>query len=891
MAWLGGVAGNQFQSWFGSKIKEPPPGAEEVFRNHHIRALLRRAVVVSVEKKAVWVREERGNASDLFRDAGEILAARLGELVDEPSGAFAKFQEFEVTAILDNFVANKGKINVLTLDLWSDLVAETPELQSLSEIERADLIGGVHEGFGEALWGLFKHDAATDRQAFAAIELLYLSRILQAVQAIPGSSSLDLSGLVGRIDLLFKEVKQQQVFYFKEILSDLLAVNKTQSVHTELLLKILAAVTAPKAPTFDALHTIPPPPLGFTGREEELENLRQRAGRGGAVITGLKGMGGIGKTALALVLAREWASRFPDAALMLDGKGLAGNAAPSAAKLMEQVILAFHPEAKLPDDPSAIAGIYQSVLHGRKVMILLDNAKDAAQAKPLLPPDGCAVIVTSRSGFAIDGCAPYAVGRMKDGEAEALLRGAYSGLTDEQVNELIRLCAGLPLALKLAASHLALDAADRGGAADVAGYLRKLGGGRLAHLNADAEDAGEVTISETLRLSVEPLLEDEKQAWRRLAIFTSSFCAKAAEVIAGASQEMLDSFLRRSLLEADGADRYRLHDFAADYARAQLSKEQKDYLALAHARHYETVGYEADRLYKEKGLHLEGLALFDRERAQIEAAFAAMEVRQDGAAAGLVIGIANAIVYVGQSLRFHPRQRINWLEAQLRAAGRIGHREAEAYAWGNLGNAHSVLGDVNRAIECYEQLLKIVRELGDRHGEGEALGNLGTAHSALGDDRTAIGYYEQHLAIARESDDRRGEGIALGNLGAAHRNVGSTTMAIGFQKQRLKIAREIGDRRGEGDALGNLGNAHSDLGDTRAAIGYYEQHLEIAREIGDRFGEGGALWNSAEEYYKEGNHAEAIFRAEQALGILTAIENPKAPLVQAYLAEWRGEAG
>ena len=677
------------------------------------------------------------------------------------------------------------------------------------------------------------------------------------------------------------------------------------------------------------LHTLPPPPRGFTGREKELEELRKTTGQAGAVITGLRGMGGIGKTALALVLAHEWAPRFPDAALLLDGKGLAGDAAPSAAKLMEQVILAFHPEAKLPDDFNALSGIYQNVLHGKNALILLDNAKDAQQAKPLLPPDGCALIVTSRAGFTIDGVAPYTVGRMDDAEAEKLLRNAYDKLTADEVKQLLRLCAGLPLALKLAAAHLALDAADHHGTANVARYLQNLGGGRLANLDADAEDAAEITISETLRLSVEPLPEPERHAWEKLAIFTTHFDALAAEEIAGADEQMLDHFLRRSLLESAAPGRYQLHDLAADYARTRLSAAEIDALALALARHYQTVAEAANQLYME-GEVLAGLALFDRERAQIEAAFAAMVARPDEAAAERVIGIVEAIVYVGQSLRFHPRQRIVLLESQLRAARHTGRRNAEGTALGNLGNAHAALGDARKAIEYYMQSLELYRELGDRRGEGSVLGNLGIAYKNLGDAQKAIGYHEQCLEIAREVGNRRGEGTALANLGNAHFSLGDARKAIGCYEQRLEIARDIGDRRGEGNALGNLGAAQFSLGDARQAIGYYEQQLEIARkigdlggegnslgnrgiahfnsgdarkaieyyeqqkeiarEIGDRRGEGKSLWNSALAYDSLGERAEAVKRAEAALAVYESIEDPNAAKVRKNLALWKSQS-
>jgi tetratricopeptide (TPR) repeat protein len=580
-----------------------------------------------------------------------------------------------------------------------------------------------------------------------------------------------------------------------------------------------------------------------------LDKLRGVNPAGGTVLTGLRGMGGIGKTALALVLAHEWAARFPDAQLFLDGRGTQTNA-PGADDLLAQVIQTFHPTAKLPEDEAVLKTLYHEVLHGKRALILLDNARDAAQARPLIPPEGCALIVTSRSNFMLGNRPAYSVDRLPDPDAIALLRELYPSLTDADAAALVKLCAGLPLALRLAGSHLALDACERGGVADVAGYLRKLRASRLGTLDADAPDAGEITISETLRLSEAQLPEPEQEAWRKLGVFTASFDVRAAKAVAGAEEAMLDRVVRRSLLEREGGDRYKLHDLAADYARVQLSDTALVELHLAHARHYTSVGEEANQLYLTKGKTTDGLALFDRERVQIEAAYAWLAGRVDEPAARQMIALVDAAAYTGD-LRFHPSQRIAWLESQFRSACHIRNRRAE----------------------------------------GIALGNLGLVHDALGDTRKAIGFYEQRLLIAREIGDRRGEGQNLGNLGNAHAAMEDARQAIKFHEQALEIDREIGDRRGEGQDLGNLGNAYYSLGDPLKAIEYYEMRLMIAGEIGDRRGEGHTLFNYALVYNALGNRTEAITRAAAALVIFEAIEDPNAAQVRAKLAEWRGQGG
>jgi tetratricopeptide (TPR) repeat protein len=672
------------------------------------------------------------------------------------------------------------------------------------------------------------------------------------------------------------------------------------------------------------LHQLPPRPTRFVGREDELRRLRALDPGDGALITGLRGMGGIGKSALAVVLAHEWLDRFPHAQLFLDGRGTHANP-PTGADLLARVIQTFHPEAKLPDDEATLRGLYQQLLDGKRVLVVLDNARDAAQARPLIPPTGCGLIVTSRHNFLIGQAAPLQVGRLLDGDAATLLEKYCPALSAADTAALVKRCTGLPLALRLAGAHLALDAAERGGVADVAGYLKALGAGRLAALDQDAPDADEVTISETLRLSEDQLPQAKREAWRKLGVFGASFDAGAAEAVAGAAEAVLGRLVRRSLLERAGTDRYELHDLAAEYARGKLDATTLDAACLKHAEHYASVGKEADRLYL-KGDVVAGLALFNQERPQIEAAFGWLSLRQDLASDRALINLVNAVAQTS-NLRFHPRQRITWYEAHLAAARRladrsnegfalsnlgiaffdlgdsrraieyqekslvvsreIGSRSAEGPALNNLGLAYADLGDGRRAIEYYEKYLTIAREDGNRIGEVSVLGNLGNAHADLGDTRRAIEYYEPSLTIAREIGYRRGEGAALGNLGAVHADLGDMRRAIEYYEQYIPIAREVGDRRGEAITMGNLGNAQAALGDTRRAMEYYVQQLEICREIGDRRGEGKALFNSALALWKLGDREEAICRAEAALKIYVAIESSDTESVRRTLAEWR----
>jgi tetratricopeptide (TPR) repeat protein len=345
----------------------------------------------------------------------------------------------------------------------------------------------------------------------------------------------------------------------------------------------------------------------------------------------------------------------------------------------------------------------------------------------------------------------------------------------------------------------------------------------------------------------------------------------------------LSVLYRRSLLEYNRAtERYDLHDLVRAFALARLTASgDEPATRLRHARYYQQVCWECDRLYKVGNKStLEGLALFDRERRQIDAGWGwAMEAagRRGGEEAidTLLLDFANATAYIGELRYDLRRERIPQLEALAEAGNRLGRKDAQGMALGNLGIAYRNLGDYPRAIDFYEQWLAIAREIGDRRGEGNALGNLGIAYKNLGAYRRAIELYEQALVISREIGDRRGEGTAQGNLGIAYLNLGDYPRAIDFYEQALVISREIGDRRGEGTAQGNLGIAYDALGEYQRAIDYHEQALVISREIGDRRGEGSDLGNLGNAYSSLGEYPRAIELYEQAKAIDQEIGSPE----------------
>ncbi len=630
------------------------------------------------------------------------------------------------------------------------------------------------------------------------------------------------------------------------------------------------------------------PPQDFIGREKELGALLSRFDTG-ATISGLRGMGGIGKTALALVLADRLKNRFVDGQifLKLDGTG------PNPLKptdAMAQVIRAFRGSAeRLPEDRNELQCLYNSVLEDKSVLLLLDNAADRKQVELLLPPKGCAVIVTSRKKFTLPGMPePFLLDTMKPSDARDLLLRICLRIGGH-ADELGELCGYLPLALRASASLLAVKSD-----LNPESYLEELRSerNRLEKISGEGVD---LDVEASFNLSYSCLPAEMASVFCNLSIFPSDFDAAAEETICqDPGHTQLSDLVTWSLVEfEEDMGRYHLHDLMQLFAANRLEEEGKEIarsVALRrHAEYYKEVLSSATELYNHGGKDLlAGLRKFDLEGMNIDSGWAWTKenFKEDNTAASLCSAYLNWPFLL--DLRLHPKEMISWQETALAAARRLKNKSMEGVHLGNLGNAYLALGDFRKSIEFSEKALNITSEIGDRRNEGAWLGNLGLAYMELGDEKKAMEYYEKALVIDREIGDRRGEGADLGNLGIAYKNLGETQKAIEYYQQHLVIAREIGDRIGEGKALGNLGIAYMILDETQKAIEFYEKRLFIAREIGDKRGEGSVLFNMSLALDNLGQRTKAIDLARSALEIFEQIESLDAERVRRALAEWQG---
>jgi len=596
--------------------------------------------------------------------------------------------------------------------------------------------------------------------------------------------------------------------------------------------------------TITALHQLPPPPRDFTGRASEITELMAALQYGGVTISGLRGMAGIGKTALALVLADQLTSRYPEVQFYLDLKGTSKQPL-STADAMAYIIRSFNREDKLPESVEKLSGLYQSVLRKKSALLLMDNAANAEQVIPLIPPTNCVLLITSRQHFTLPGLFAKNLDTLSSDDAHNLLLKIAPRIGNHADN-IAKLCGYLPLALRLAGGALFVR-----GDLSVTDYVRRLSNAhqRLKFIDSSRSLIGEpLGVEASLNLSYELLNMEMQRLWCALAVFPDTFDISAAAAVwelgFDQAQDTLSVLVAYSLVEWNPATvRYHLHDLARLFADSRLSETDRSICQRCHSSHYLSVIRESGRLWEQGGQAINyGLALFDLEWSNIQAgqAWAAAHAAKDDIASELCSDypdVASDLL----ALRLSARERVRWRETALSAARKLNKRDQEGKHSANLGVAYHDLGENHRAIQLYDQALSIYRELGFRRGEGDVLGNLGNAYIISGETRRAIQLLEQALVIHREMGERLGEANDQNNLGIVYEVLGEFDHAIKLYEQALAIYREIGRRMGEGAALGNLGSAYYQMGEPGRAIEFFEHQLAIAREIGDLYREANAL--------------------------------------------------
>ena len=445
-----------------------------------------------------------------------------------------------------------------------------------------------------------------------------------------------------------------------------------------------------------AIRQLPSLARDFTGRKAEMDELMAAAEKGGVVLCG---MAGVGKTVLALKLAEALELRYPDAQLYLDLKGATPQPL-TPAEAMARVIQSYEPAAfqrglserrKLSRIEAELGGRYRSVLNGQRAILLIDNAKDAAQIQPLTPPATCILLVTSRRRLVLPGLDTKSLEALPPADARKLLLTIAPRIGGE-AEAMAKLCGYLPFTLRAAGSfvkqNISITPAD---------YVRQLARARRRLELTDP--SCNASIEASLSLSYKLLGSKAQHQFRSLAVFPETFDAAGAAAVWGCepdpAQDALATLVTYSLVEYNLATaRYSLHDLVRLFADARLTPSERNLAQRRHAEHYRDIAARSDDVYlKGRDTAVQGLRLFRVEWENIRAgqAWAAGRASQDDAAARLCSSYSDAAEACLEALMGSSRADL-WHEAALAAAKRLGDRVAECSHLDALGFAHAERG-------------------------------------------------------------------------------------------------------------------------------------------------------------------------------------------------------
>jgi DNA-binding SARP family transcriptional activator/tetratricopeptide (TPR) repeat protein len=631
----------------------------------------------------------------------------------------------------------------------------------------------------------------------------------------------------------------------------------------------------------------------FTGRAAELNALTSMLGEASGtrtvVISALAGTAGVGKTAVAVHWAHQVATHFGDGQLYVNLRGYDPGEPVSAADALAGFLRALGVTGqKIPDGMQERSGLYRTVLAGRQVLVVLDNARDSEQVRPLLPGDpGCAVVITSRDALAglvaADGARRLDLDALPPAEAAGLLRSLIGRRADQDpdgVEKLAGLCARLPLALRIAA-ELAAARPE----VPLAELVAEFAAARL-----DLLDAGEVRadVREVFSWSLRQLPGDVVEAFALIGLHPGGdldayAVAALTGATAGQARRVLGRLHRASLIQATGPGRYGMHDLLRAYARERAAARdttgQSQQAALTGMfDYYLAAAAAAEDIVFPAEAHLRPAA--PRPCAVIPALRSQAEAREwlDRERANLAATVVHcagggwdrhATALASTLFRYllngsHLPEASTIFRYALQAARRSGDLAAEAGALYSLGGIDAVRGHLQAAADSYRAALACYRQCGDRAGQAATSLGLGGTEYGLHDFRSAASYCRQAITAYHDVGDRLGAARALCYLSGVETDLGCYDQAAGQLDQALRIFREAGDQLYEAYALERMGALSFCCGQLTEAADFYRQSLVINRCIGNATGAATALTNLGDVSLRQGEYQQAIGHLRQA---------------------------
>ncbi|MGC0401015.1 DNA-binding SARP family transcriptional activator/Tfp pilus assembly protein PilF [Streptomyces sp. SAI-126] len=904
-----------------------------------------RAVALAELLDAVWGEEQPTAAVSVLR----TYVSRLRKVL-EPGPEAAETRPM-VVSVGDGYLIHLPE-DGLDLAVFEQRVTEARKLRAAGELSAAAelLRAALDEWQGAALGGLPGPLAESEGSRLNEERLATLETWLdiEVERGRHGEVIAELSALTGKYPLreqlcrllmlaLYRSGRQAEALAaYRSTRSTLVAELGIEpgAPLRDLHDRILAADTTldPRPPDGPAPPVSPasPPVLPaarpaqlpadlptFVGRSAELDKIRALLPeQGGApatvVISAIGGMAGIGKTTLAVHWAHEIADRFPDGQLYVNLRGFD----PTGSLVTpDEAIRAFLgalgvPPMRIPAGLDAQTALYRSMLARRRMLVLLDNARDTEQVRPLLPGSpGCLVIVTGRNQLtglvAAEGAHPLTLDQLTPAEAHDLLTRrlgtARPAAEPQAADEIITRCARLPLALAIVAAH-AVAHPDFPLSA-IAEELRD------SHGSLDAFAGGDditTDVRAVFSWSYKAVSAPATRLFRLLGMHSGpDISAPAAAALAGLplreARGLLVELTRAHLLTEYFPGRYTLHDLLRVYATERVRAEETPlerkraverllawYLHTADAA-YPHITPQRRRISLEPPparcrplefrTHDQALDWCETERANLVSAV------HQAAGSGLP-GIAwrlPAVLWGFFYLRSHTHDWVDTARTGLAAARADDDRRGEAQGLADLAAALRCSGRLDEAIDHISQAMVAYREIGDTEGRRSAVSNLGDAYLQSGRLDKAVEYIRRGLANERATGSVWGEGISLCNLGDVYQQLGRLDEAVGCLEQALDLLRANGNRWVEGVALDILGTTQRRRHRYDDAVEYYHQALRTHRDIGNRWGEGHTLGNLGDAQLAAGEPEAARDSWRQALAIFVEFDHQDAEKIRERL--------